>query len=350
MKPLAILVSLLALCACGAPSSPPADASVSIMTFNVQNLFDNVDDPGKDDKAYLRIEDKQNDAHIEACNEIEVDSWRDECLNLDWSDDAIEFKLGVLAEAIRQVEGGPDIIAFQEVENAGILTRLNEEFLADLGYGPAILIEGQDTRGIDVAFLSRLPLIGEPTLHRVSFPNFPDREGDTRGFLEATFELPNGDTLTGFAVHFPAPFHPTAMRETAYTQLNALLSSFPEDRPVFAAGDFNTTSREINDTGIHDRLVRPDWIIAHETGCDGCLGTAYYARDDTWSFLDIILFSPNRGENATWQIRAGSVQVANATPAQVTADGTPARFRSGDRTGGSDHWPLIITIETTVKQ
>ncbi len=73
MKPLAIITSLLALCACSAPSSPTDDASVSIMTFNVQNLFDNVDDPGKDDKAYLPIEDKQNDAHIAACNEIEVD-------------------------------------------------------------------------------------------------------------------------------------------------------------------------------------------------------------------------------------------------------------------------------------
>ena len=50
------------------------------MTFNVQNLFDNVDDAGKDDKAYLPIGAKQNDAHIRECNEIEVASWRDECL------------------------------------------------------------------------------------------------------------------------------------------------------------------------------------------------------------------------------------------------------------------------------
>ncbi len=344
------MVAALALSACSESSTPSANAAVSIMTFNVQNLFDNVDDPDKDDKAYLPIEAKQNDAHIAECNEIEVDSWRDECLNLDWSDDAIDFKLGVLADAIRQIDGGPDIVAFQEVENLAMLERLNRDYLADFGYSAAILIEGEDNRGIDVGFLSRLPVVGDPILHPASFPDFPERQGDTRGLLEATFEMPNGDLLTGYAVHFPAPFHPTPMRETAYEQLNALLAGLPADRPVFAAGDFNTTSAEVSETGIWEELVRPDWVIAHETGCDGCRGTAYYARDDSWSFLDTILYSPGRGENTTWQIRAGSVLIANATDAQTTENGTPARFRSAERTGVSDHWPLVMTIETSIKQ
>ncbi len=38
--------------------------AVTIMTFNVENLFDNADDPGKDDKAYLPIEAKQSAEHI----------------------------------------------------------------------------------------------------------------------------------------------------------------------------------------------------------------------------------------------------------------------------------------------
>ena len=36
--------------------------AVTIMTFNVQNLFDNVDDPGKDDMTYLPTDAKQNAA------------------------------------------------------------------------------------------------------------------------------------------------------------------------------------------------------------------------------------------------------------------------------------------------
>jgi hypothetical protein len=64
----------------------------------------------------------------------------------------------------------------------------------------------------------------------------------------------------------------------------------------------------------------------------------------------MILFSPGRGENATARIRANSVEIANKTPAQVSIEGTPERFRSVDRTGVSDHWPMVASIELTEKQ
>mgnify|MGYP001822431071 CR=1 FL=1 len=332
--------------------SEATKSDVTIMSFNVQNLFDNVDDPGKDDKAYLPLAAKQDEAHIAACNEIQVESWRNECLTLDWSDEALEFKLGVVAESIRQVNDGQgaDIIALQEVENINVLERLRTEYLEDLGYLPAILVEGTDTRGIDVAFLSRLPLAAEPELHPLLFPEFPDRQGDTRGVLQADFTMPDGSVLTGFSVHFPAPFHPTEMRVAAFEHLRRLRAALPDDHHVFAAGDFNTTSSEDAREGLLDRYARPDWTLAHDIGCDECNGTHFYGRNETWSFLDMILFSPARGENATAQIRADSVAIANENPSQVSPDGTPERFRSADKTGVSDHWPMVATIELTQKQ
>jgi len=336
------------------PSNEPGgpDTAVTVMSFNVQNLFDNVDDPGKDDKAYLPLAAKQNDEHRAACDEIEVESWRDECLNLDWSDEALDFKLGVLADTIRQVDNGrgADVIALQEVENVAVLNRLRTEFLANLGYLPAVLVEGTDTRGIDVAFLSKRPLLGEPTLHPLLVPDFPERQGDTRGVLQADFAMPDGSVLTGFSVHFPAPFHPTGMREAAYEHLNALRDALPDNHHVFAAGDFNTTSSEDSRENLLDRFARPGWTLAHDVGCHDCDGSYFYGRDGTWSYLDMILFSPARGENATTRIRADSVSIANENPAQVSAEGTPERFRSATRTGVSDHWPMIATIELTEKQ
>ena len=289
-------------------------------------------------------------AHIDECNKIEVRSWRDECLYLDWSDDAVDFKLQSIAQTIRQVDGGPDIIAVQEVENVTILDRLASEYLADFGYQPAILIEGEDLRGIDVGFLSKLPLIDAPLLHNVRFPEFPEREADTRGVLQATFALPDGTPLTGFAVHFPAPFHPTAMRETAYQHLGQLKAALPDEHVVFAAGDFNTTSTEAAETGILERFAAPHWTLAHKVACGDCKGTYYYARDDNWSFLDMLLFSPARGGNATWVLRADSVRIANGYPAQNDENGAPARHDSASRKGVSDHWPLVMTIEPPQKQ
>ena len=332
----------------GGPKPP---AAVTVMTFNVENLFDNHDDPGKYDETYLPLQAKQSVAHIAKCNEIEVERWRDQCLHFDWSDAVIDHKLTVLAETIKQVDDGrgADIIALQEVENVAILERLRTEHLADSGYLPAILIEGQDIRGVDVAFLSRLPLASAPTLHPLALEDYPDRVGDTRGVLEATFEMPDGSLLTGFSVHFPAPFHPTEMRELAYAHLNSLRASLPSDRNTFAGGDFNTTGSEDRQKTMLERFVKPYWTVAHEL-CQGCPGTQYYAPDDSWSFLDMILYSPGRGENTTWPIRANSVHIANQYTQQVTKEGTPLRFDPLRRVGVSDHWPVVLTLESTQKQ
>lgn len=329
----------------------PEQPSVTIMTFNVENLFDTLDDPGKDDKAYLPIEDKQRAAHIAECEEIEVASWRNDCLQLDWNDAVVAHKLSVLAATILQLNDGrgADVIAFQEVENAAILDRLRLEYLAEAEYGPAILIEGDDSRGIDVAFLSRLPLTGAATLHPLLIEGFGARIGDTRGVLQASFELPDGSTLTGFSVHFPAPYHPTGMRVAAYEHLNKLRNNLPDDHHVFAAGDFNTTSGENQRVDLLGRFARPLWTVAHDS-CTDCPGTHYYGRDKNWSFLDIILYSPARGEKTTWGIRADSVQIVNRTDAQVQPPGIPLRYDAARKAGVSDHWPLAVTIELTQKQ
>lgn len=352
--PALTLLTAIALAACMPKETAEAlpTTSVTVMTFNVQNLFDNSDDAGKDDKAYLPLQAKQSESHIAACGEIEVDSWRDECLHLDWSDAAIDHKLDVLAATIRQVNdgAGADVIALQEVENAAILNRLREEKLDGLGYRPAILIEGTDTRGIDVAILSKLPLAAAPVLHPLSIPEFPEREGDTRGVLQASFALPDGSTLTAFSVHFPAPFHPTPMRVAAYEHLAGLLADLPDDHHAFAAGDFNTTSKEDARERLLDKYARPHWKLAHDVGCEDCKGSYFYHGDDTWSYLDMIFFAPARGGNTTAEIRGDSVRIANAFAPQSNDYGTPERFRSAAGTGVSDHWPMIATIELTAKQ
>ncbi len=337
------------------PPSPaattPAPSPVILMTFNVENLFDTNDDAGKEDRTFLPLSLKQTAEHRRACNKIEQTGWRDQCLNWDWNEQILKKKMSVLAQTILQAGDGrgPDVLAMQEVENVGVLERLRTEYLSTGGYRPAILIEGQDERGIDVAFLTRLDVVGQPTLHPLRLPGTsPDRVADTRGILEATFRLPGGALLTGYAVHFPAPYHPTEMRVAAYEQLNALRAALPADRAAFAAGDFNTTSSEDREKSMLQRFARPQWIVVHEQGDVGGKGTNYYERGDSWSFLDMILFSPARGthdgDGRNWVVRDRSARIANKLAAQVH-DATPARFRMPEGSGVSDHWPLLVAIE-----
>ncbi len=348
-----VLPALLALAAgaCTVAAPPPVTSlpDVSIMSFNVQNLFDTIDDPGKDDHTYLPASAKQSDAHKARCAEIAVDRWRNECLHWDWNETVLEAKLDALTRTVLAYGGGrgPDILVLQEVENLRVLERWRTGPLAAAGYRPAILLEGSDARGIDVAFLSRLEVSGEARLHAIDFEGVEARRvADTRGILEASFVLSDGRLLTGFAVHFPAPYHPHEMRIAAYQRLATLAADLPPDRLAFAAGDFNTPAEEDREHDMLDRWARSHWYVAHDAGCGACRGTYYYAPKTEWSFLDMILVAPAMAPDgaAPWRIRHDSVSVVAAAPGQRRDDGTPRAFELPAATGVSDHLPLAVRL------
>ena len=106
------------------PSSlqPAADGEFNLMTWNVENLFDALDpnptDPPKPLPSEYRID--------------------------------LEKVASTIVAA-----GAPTVVALQEVENLGILEDLAEHpLLASYFYDP-VLIEGFDSRGIDVGYLVR---------------------------------------------------------------------------------------------------------------------------------------------------------------------------------------------------
>lgn len=119
----------LILVGCSRPTPPPAsipervtEDSVRLGTWNVRNLFDAIDDPYDDPVL---------------------------------TPDEYERKLTELAEVVESLEA--DFLALQEVENIGALRDLNERLRTP--YPHLGLVEGNDHfRGIDVCFLSRLPV------------------------------------------------------------------------------------------------------------------------------------------------------------------------------------------------
>jgi hypothetical protein len=101
--------------------------TISIMSINAQNLFDTIDDPKKDDKAFLPIELKQSLLHKNECNNITVKRWRMECFFQDWNEETKNAKLNNLAEVIVSYgNNGADVVGMQEVENINILGQLFE--------------------------------------------------------------------------------------------------------------------------------------------------------------------------------------------------------------------------------
>ena len=63
-----------------------AAKTFTVMTFNVENMFDNLDDPNKEDETYLSVSMKTSKMHINNCNKMRYQRWRDDCLQMDWND------------------------------------------------------------------------------------------------------------------------------------------------------------------------------------------------------------------------------------------------------------------------
>ncbi len=351
-KKILSVIGILTLVSCVSKNHTPKKNAITVMTYNVENLFDAMDDPGKEDETYLPIEMKKTVQHKAQCAKLARAWWRQQCMETDWSDSKIERKIGRLADVILQVKDGkgPDVLVLQEVENLNILERLRQNGLGEAGYREAILIEGPDIRGIDVAMLSKLPQAHPAKLHEIQLDYIDRKTGKvnpkkkarpTRGILQAQFQLPDGEILTVLGVHFPSQGSPTPARRKALQKLQEVRQQLPKDAYVIAAGDFNITTAEGGQEGLYKEMSK-NWLISHQIGCQKCQGTHNYRG--SWSFLDVILLSKNF-QSEKWTVDTASVRTPNKSIYQLNYWGGPARFNDGRaQKGVSDHWPLAVDV------
>ena len=312
-----------------------SDSSFSVMTLNVNNLFDELDDPKKDDKAYLPIELKQTNKHINSCNRVPVNSWKNECLYLDWDTETKDAKLKNLARDILLYdETGPDILALQEVENINILEQLYR-LLEPYGYIDLELLESKDYRGIDTAIISKFEII-DSTLHYIKFSGeFEDK--DTRPILDSTI-LINDKKIKVYNVHFPAGYHDVSMRIDSLNKLKKLLQT--HKMPTVALGDFNVNTEEDSELFIY-KDQEDLWDVAHSIGCADCKGTYYYSYGKSWSFLDTIFVSKHR--NISYD--TDSIKIHITEHNAYKDSGKPIRFNAKSKSGVSDHLPMVARIK-----
>ena len=312
-----------------------SDSSFSVMTLNVNNLFDELDDPKKDDKAYLPIELKQTNKHINSCNRVPVNSWKNECLYLDWDSETKDAKLKNLARDILLYdETGPDILALQEVENINILNQLFK-LLEPYGYIDLELLESKDYRGIDTAIISKFEIINS-TLHYIKFSGEFENK-DTRPILDSTI-LINDKKIKVYNVHFPAGYHDVSMRIDSLNKLKTLLQT--HTMPTVALGDFNVNTEEDSELLIY-KDQEDLWDVAHSIGCADCKGTYYYSYGKSWSFLDTIFVSKQR--NISYD--TDSIKLHITEHNAYKDSGKPIRFNAKAKTGVSDHLPMVARIK-----
>ena len=272
----------------------------SIATFNVENLFD-TQDPNPSDPPRPSVAE-------------------------------YELKLTKTANAILAM-GAPTIVGLQEVENIDILADLAEQdVLAEYAYEVA-LIEGTDSRGIDVGYLVRGD---QATIEGAAA--FPAPEGLTSRpplLITTTLHLESGDvTLYVFNNHFTSMSggeKATELRRTAQAEWNAtLVKRILADEPeafVAVLGDLNS----FYDSPPMDALRQSGLRHAYE------LAAPY--RPYTYIY---------QGESETldhvWLTESLYARLARADVLHINADYSPAIPGDPSARRVSDHDPLIAVF------
>ncbi|MBY0506204.1 MAG: hypothetical protein K2X03_19965 [Bryobacteraceae bacterium] len=192
-----------------------------------------------------------------------------------------------------------DVQCVMEVENRTALRRFNEQVLTDVGVSPfdhAMLIDGNDERGIDVGLLHRAPFTLQSML---SHAEDEDAAGEifSRDCAEYSLRTPAGNTLLLLVNHFksklPPPAASNAKRLRQATRVREIYDQRIAEGVQFIGilGDFNDTP----DSAPLQPLLEPASgltdIMQHPafTG-DGRPGT--FANGAASSKIDYLLLSP----------------------------------------------------------
>ena len=284
------------------PSVPPlADHEVqlgdtiTVATFNILNLFDDVDDPYRNDDS----------TPTKPRRELER-----------------------VAQAIRDINA--DVLALQEVESRGYLERFLEVFLSDMGYSHVVHFESNDARGIDAALVSRVP-VGPVTSYR--HLEFPDASGSLRRFgrdlLGVRLEPERAAPFEVWVVHLKSNYDGRAYAEPIRVAEAKKIREILDDRlqrdpdaAIALCGDFNDTwdSNTLQTlVGNGPRALR---CFAEEIPKADRIT---YNREPYRSMIDFILSSPALAKQyvpGSYAIRTGSVDSLGSDHNPVAA-----RFR-----------------------
>ena len=311
-----------------APRARPAAGTYLFCTWNVENLFDDTDDPHNHDE--------------------------DE----DWfarHPEMVQEKVRLLADALLlQNDGmGPDIVAVVEVENRRAVELLRDALNARLPteyrYDGLVHHDNITGRRIEPAVLTRLAVDEAAT-----------RTFGIRRIIEAHLEA-DGAPLVILASHWTSRLRDgtegkrEAYADALYRRVVQLTRGDPT-ADVLLSGDFND---EPDDPSLRDHLhttgdpaqVRPGAVPLALLDLTAPLDPA---RDGTffergrWEILDHIVAAPGLLDDRGWRVLPDTLQVEHPAELRFGRDRRPWRFgspKNDNPRGPSDHFAVTVRLK-----
>lgn len=328
------------------PAFGHSNDTISIMEWNVENLFDCRHDTLKNDHEFL------------------PDGLRH------WNYYRYRQKLDKIAKTIVAATGNwspPALIALCEVENDSVMIALTRySALRELNYR-YVMTDSPDQRGIDVALLyqrDRFKLLGYESIGVTPLNDFRP----TRDILHVTGLITLQDTLDIYVVHAPSrsggemasrPYR-THFAKTLMTEIEKLKSQRRTPR-ILILGDFNdfpespsvnkvlgakAPEKEIDDNKLYHLLARQ--VKQSKEG-------SYKFRGE-WNLLDHLIVSGSLLNKANTVYTSESLAQIVHQPFLMTEDKTyggkrPYRTYYGMKyeSGYSDHLPLLMQMIITAE-
>lgn len=345
--------------------------SVTVMSYNVENLFDTKHDvvAGKDKNDWTLLP-KDFPGKKEGCKEERNKFRRNECFDTDWTEAKVDMRINQIAEVVGSRPVAPDFIGLIEVENAEIVARLGKK----LGYDQMEITESPDFRGVDVALLFK----SSPHIKKISrAEHVVPVDYPSRNILEVEFLIDGTHQLTLFVNHWPSLANPDSWRikaaEVLATRTKEILAKNPKMN-IIAMGDFNTI--DINDPHPFKTVLYKDNLysaVAEDFKADTRIsedvkkkmppGTYYFSPKDQWNMLDHFMINTNLKDGkdmdvklSTFEIHAQPFMVKELSKITGTDDEkdrkiilAPKRFNADGETkekmGYSDHFPIVVSLE-----
>ena len=314
--------------------------SVKIVFYNVENLFDTIDDPLINDKDFL------------------PDS------RISWNSEKYLKKVDDLSKVLISIDPKklPAIIGLSEVENRDVVEDLINKTGLKKGKYKIVHKDSPDERGIDVALLYKKKIFKMVRQQFISIQFPTDTTDRTRDILYVKLRTKQKDTLHCFVNHWPSRGGGREKSEPKRMYVAKVLKSKVDSvfsknimADIIIMGDFNdnptdkSISKMLRANNIEKNLY-PGMLYnlmyrLYENG----EGSYYYRREKQWNMLDQIiasgsLFNKEKG------LRMDGLQGCIYKPDWILYEDTdgvkqPNRTIGSSYYGGySDHFPVYIKL------
>jgi endonuclease/exonuclease/phosphatase family metal-dependent hydrolase len=342
-----------------------AAGTLHIMTWNIQALFDG-EETGNEYREYLD--------------------------SAGWSPEKYRGRLNVMAQAIEAMEeGSPDVLALEEVENAGILEDLTAGPLSKQEYRWAFFANNNGAP-LGIGVLSRFPLIntrahslssnGE-TVPRPVMEVWIEKEGEPLALFIGHWKSKlGGDDATELLrrasarvilrrireIQKESPGTPVAVMgdlnenyDEFYRRNGTVISALlPDDPQASRLAGFFGSGKEAKDVPAEvieklqsDFLVISQFkppaarhfpagttVLYSPWGQELENGSYYYQNN--WETIDHVLLSASFFDSSGWEF--DSVRVVKGS-IFTNAGGFPNAYNPRTGSGLSDHLPLVLVLK-----